>query len=191
MTGKKFDPKKIDKLNNPQRLKTQNPDVIWNILELTEVHTMVDIGAGTGFFAMPFADKAKKATLYACDTSEVMIDWMLENLPEDYKDRIIPLQSSENSIPLEHELADLVYMINLHHELDDPAAMLNESSRILKPGGRLLVIDWKVVETPGGPPLEIRIPSETIMKQFEEAGFANIKSHEALQHHSMVVGERV
>ena len=191
MTDKKFNPKKIDKLNNPERLKIQNPDLIWSALELAKVEIMVDIGAGTGFFAMPFADKAKQANLYACDTSDVMIDWMLENLPESYTGRIIPLKSTENSIPLENGVADLVYMINLHHELDNPDIMLNETTRLLKPGGKVLVIDWKDVETPGGPPQDIRIAVETIVNQFEKTGLSNVQSKDILQHHCYVVGEKI
>jgi len=48
-------------------------------------------------------------------------------------------------------------MINLYHELEDPLKMLEESRRLLKKGGKLMIIDWKKGETPEGPPLELRL----------------------------------
>jgi 2-polyprenyl-3-methyl-5-hydroxy-6-metoxy-1,4-benzoquinol methylase len=89
----KFDPKKLAKLNNPERLKSINPDLIWQTLNMDNPQVLVDIGAGTGLFAKAFAKIANKAKIYACDTSEVMIEWMNENLSCP---NIIPTKSDEN-----------------------------------------------------------------------------------------------
>ena len=58
MNDKRFDPKKLHKLNNPDRLLDLPPQYIWDKLnlQLTGADTFVDIGAGTGFFSIPFAD---------------------------------------------------------------------------------------------------------------------------------------
>lgn len=190
MSDKKFDPRQIHKLNNPERLKTQNPDLIWQTLGLKQARRLVDIGAGTGFFAVPFCDKMEDGIVYACDTSDTMLQWMKENLADTYTNRVIPLKSSESQIPLEGGLADLVYMINLHHELEDPCAMLEESARLLKPGGKLMIIDWKVAETPGGPPQSIRIPESTIAAQLQNAGFTAIQHHDTLPYHCFLVATK-
>jgi tRNA A58 N-methylase Trm61 len=52
----RFDPKKLEKLNNPERLKIVPPQYIWKMLNLKNVRTIVDIGAGTGFFSIPFLE---------------------------------------------------------------------------------------------------------------------------------------
>ena len=188
MTERKFDPRHIHKLNDPERLKRIPPDVLWDLAGPKEPGILVDVGAGTGFFAVPFAEKMAGGKIYACDTVDAMIAYMKENLPEEFKDRIIPVQSEETRIPLPDALADLVYMINLHHELEHPQAMLTEAGRLLRPGGRMLIVDWKPLETPKGPPLSIRVPPETVGEQMRTAGLADIEQHDRLPWHYVVVG---
>ena len=57
---KKFDPKKLAKLNDPKRLEYLNPDVIWGKVAFSQPQVLIDIGAGTGFFASTSAGKSKK-----------------------------------------------------------------------------------------------------------------------------------
>ena len=190
MTDRKFNPKQIHKLTDPKRLEFQSPDLIWSTLNLKAPKTLIDIGAGTGFFAVPFSDKNQNGIVYACDTSGVMIDWMHENIPDTYDGRVIPLKCREISIPLENNIADLVYMINLHHELDSPQEMITESVRLLKEGGLLAVIDWKAEETPSGPPLNIRVPGDHIEEQFKRAGLNEIRRYQILPYHSFIVGKK-
>jgi ubiquinone/menaquinone biosynthesis C-methylase UbiE len=190
MAEKKFNPKQLQKLTDPKRLEFQSPDLIWQTLHLKSPKVLVDIGAGTGFFAVPFCDKLADGIVYACDTSQVMIDWMREHIPAKYERKVIPLICEETTIPLENEIADLVYMINLHHELENPQATLGDSVRMLKKGGSLLVIDWKPEVTPAGPPLEIRVPESVIMEQFAMAGLMEIRRYDVLPYHYFIVGSK-
>jgi SAM-dependent methyltransferase len=99
-----------------------------------------------------------------------MINWMKENLScSDIS--IIPTKCEESSIPLADNIADLVYLMNLHHELEAPENMLLESHRLLKKGGKIALIDWKPEETPEGPPVSIRIPEDTVFNQLKNTAF--------------------
>lgn len=188
--SKKFDPKKLAKLNDPRRLEYLNPDLIWEKAGLTNPSVLIDIGAGTGFFALLFSNKVKTAKVYACDVSDEMLSWMKENLPAGPKGRIIPLKMEEASVPLPDDMADLVYMIDLHHELEQPQKILGEALRLLRRGGRLLIIDWKKEQTPEGPPLEIRVTEKTIESQMLKAGFRDIIKYAVLPYHHFLVGEK-
>ena len=75
---------------------------------------------------------------------------------------------------------------NAFHEFEAPLALLYEVSRILKPGGRALVIDWKPIETPMGPPLEERVPVERIREALRAAGFASVREHGIYRFHNVV-----
>ena len=70
MHSKKFDPRDLDKLNRPERFQTINPDLIWSALDLRGPKTLIDIGVGTGFFAVPFCRKIVGGKIYACDISD-------------------------------------------------------------------------------------------------------------------------
>ena len=93
-----------------------------------------------------------------------MIKWMNENVSPKYPN-IIPVKTEEHTVPLDDGIADLVFMINLHHELDNPSLTLEEANRILKPDGKIFVVDWKKKDMPEGPPVEIRCLPEQIKEQ--------------------------
>lgn len=103
---------------------------------------------------------------------------------------VIPLKMGESLVPLPDGIADLVYMINLHHELEDPIMVIKETLRLLKDSGKLIIIDWKKEETPEGPPIPIRVTEETIENQMRACGFMNIRKHAVLPYHNFLVGEK-
>jgi ubiquinone/menaquinone biosynthesis C-methylase UbiE len=186
---KKFDPKKLKKLNNSQRLKDIPVAYILDKLELEQSSVFVDIGAGTAFFSIAFLQQDKPTTIYACDISTTMIDWIKENIVPVYPS-IYPVKSEEASVPLEDEIADLIFFINLHHELESPIQTLEEAFRILKVGGKALVIDWKKQDMAEGPPTHIRCVAEEVGNQMEKAGLKHIQISSKLEKHFFVIGQK-
>jgi SAM-dependent methyltransferase len=104
--------------------------------------------------------------------------------------RIIPVKNVESHLTLEDRIADLVYMIALHHELENPLLMLEESYMLLKPGGKLFVVDWKKIDMPEGPPAEIRYVPDKVRDQIIEAGFINVEIYDDLPKHFLVIGKK-
>lgn len=189
MHEKKFDPRKLEKLNNPQRLNDIPPKTIWEKLNVRQPDVLVEIGAGTAFFSIAFLKQSKASKLYACDTSEIMLEWIRENVVPEYPD-IIPLKTGEHSIPLDDDTADVVFMINLHHELDDPALTLNEAYRILKGAGKIFIVDWKKEDMAEGPPAGIRFEPGLVEKQLVGRGFENVAIFNELPKHFLLIGEK-
>ena len=189
MTEKKFNTKKLQKLNDPRRLTDIPPAYIWDKLNLQNPDKIVEIGTGTGFFSIAFLQKSKSATLYACDLSATMIDWVRENVAPQYP-HIIPLRAEEHAVPLDDGTADLVYMINVHHELEDPMLTLEEAHRIAKPGGKIFIVDWRKDDMDEGPPKEIRYLPETVKDQLRHAGFERVAIYNELPKHFLVIGTR-
>ncbi len=189
MNVKKFDPKKLNRLNNPQRLKDIPPDYVWDKLGIENADVLVEIGAGTAFFSIAFLQYAKPSKIYACDISEIMIDWIKANVVPRYPN-IIPVKTEEDSIPLGDEVADLVFMINLHHEIDSPDLILKESYRILKPKGNIFIVDWKKKDMDEGPPIQIRCLPGQVKRQMTNSGFRHIEIVNELPRHFLIIGEK-
>ncbi len=188
MEGFKFDPEKMEKLNDPERLKDIPPDFIWEKLDARNPATVVDLGAGTGFFSLRFAGMPNVDKVYALDIADVMVAYMKENIVPMH-DKIEALKMDESSIPLPDDTAGVLVMINLHHELHEPLKILQESARVLKPGGKLAIVDWKKKETEHGPPVEKRYDTETIHRQLERAPFHSVNVYNEMPDHFLVVGE--
>lgn len=187
----KFDSAKLERLNDPARFESIRPDILWQRAGVASPTVIVEIGAGTGLFAAKFAELAPTATVFAADTEPVMIEWMRQNRAEVACGRVVPLLSRETQVPLPDAMADLVAMVNLHHELADPDALLAEALRLLRPGGRLLVCDWAARETPKGPPPSVRVTAAALLTQLQAVGFVDIEVDEdALEWHSVASAAR-
>ncbi len=187
--GKKFNHKKLQKLNNPQRFVDIPPEYICDKLDIENPEVLVEIGAGTAFFSIAFFQQIKPSTIYACDSSEVMIDWVEKNVSPKHPG-IIPLKSEECSVPLGDKTAELVFMINLHHELDNPSSIVKESYRILKPGGNIFIVDWKKKDMSEGPPEKIRFFPEQVKENLIKSGFSDVSIYDELVKHFLVVGKK-
>lgn len=191
MGHQKFDLAKLEKLNDPGRFDTLIPEAMWDALAVKAPRAIVEIGAGTGMFASRFAEFAPAAVVYAVDMEPAMIDWLRENRPLVAEGRIVPVLSQEAAIPLQDGVADAVVMINLHHELAEPDALYGEAHRLLRPGGRVMVVDWAPIETPRGPSMAVRATPALLMEHLERAGFADVAEHgRVLPWHSLVTATK-
>ncbi|OGG95104.1 MAG: hypothetical protein A2527_07975 [Candidatus Lambdaproteobacteria bacterium RIFOXYD2_FULL_50_16] len=189
MTEIKFDPKKLAKLNDPERLKFQDPNLFWPLLALKNPKLMVEVGCGTGFYSAELLKLAPNAKLIGLDISEELLSWARENRPEVSQGRLDLRLMPESQIPLESQIADLVVMVMLHHELHQPLAILAECKRILKPAGKLLILDWAPVDSPMGPPAHIRVSAQTMADQMAQAGFENVKTPKLYDWFGVAMGQ--
>lgn len=195
MAHQKFDMRKLERLNDPGRFDTMVPKVMWEALGSPHPDVIIEIGAGTGLFAEEFSRLAPDATVYAVDMAPEMIEWMSEHRTgaasrDGRPPRLVPTLSSETSVPLPDATADLVVMLNVHHELAEPAATYAEAFRLLVPGGQILVVDWAPHETPKGPPQAVRASVAALEAVLAAAGFADVESHAGLVWHSLVTAAR-
>ena len=183
-TGHKFDISRLERLRDPERLETMNPDKIWAVLvDGLIINTLVDIGVGIGFFAIPFARKIKRGKVYGCDLHPEMLKYLEAAMEKEGVDNIEPVRCGEVEVPLEDGIADVVMMVNLHHELDFRDRSLAECRRLLRSGGKVAVIDWKPIQTEHGPPMEIRIPPEQVLEELTAAGFQRTAEHDIMPNH--------
>ena len=188
---KKFDPKSFKKLKKPERKQNENPELIWENMGLKADSTFIDIGCGVGFAAMPFAEKMPEGLVYACDISAEMLENLKKEIIEAGVKNVAPVKMDEVSVPLPDAVADAVLMQNIHHELESAIDNLKECRRLMKPGGVMAIMDWKPVETPGGPPLEIRVEAAKIEKDLSEAGFSSVKSLDVFPYHNFIVAKNI
>jgi ubiquinone/menaquinone biosynthesis C-methylase UbiE len=188
-SGHKFDVTRLERLRDQERLHTLNPDVIWSILTAgMTLHTLVDLGTGIGFFAIPFSRRIPQGIVYACDLRDEMLQYLKVAIQQEGRTNIQPIQTEEVKVPLDDSIADAVLMVNLHHELDFPVQTLQECHRLLRHGGKVVIVDWIPKPTPKGPPLEVRVAPETVRTQLQDAGFQDVTVHDVLPYHYVLTG---
>lgn len=186
MPYEKFDVTKLERLNDPSRFEYLDPAVIWSAADVDDPHTIIEIGAGTGLFAYRFAEYAPHAEIFAVDVEPAMVRWMIEHRPLALTGRVHPVLARETVVPLPTGEADLIAMINVHHELADPASSYREAQRLLRIGGTIVVADWAPDNPEGGPPQHVRASAEQIAESLGTVGFENVELHDGLPRHSLV-----
>ena len=104
------------------------------------VRTLVDLGTGTGRMLGLLAPRAERAT--GLDSSHAMLSVARANLERAGLSRVELRQGDIHAPPFGRESFDLVVVHQVLHYLDDPARALREATRLVAPGGRLLVVDF-------------------------------------------------
>jgi ubiquinone/menaquinone biosynthesis C-methylase UbiE len=175
---------------DPQRRNWQNPEEILAKINLKEGDSFVDIGCGSGFFALPAARKVgEKGKVYGVDLDELSLI-ELKNLAgrEGLTNMTLTAGKAENVIPCK-TCADVVFFGMALHDFAEPSKVLENAKLILKRNGRLVNLDWKKEPMKIGPPLHIKFSEEQAMKLIEAATF-KIESVEniGLYHYIIIAG---
>lgn len=159
------------KLDDPERQKWLPADAVVQRLALRPGMIVADVGAGTGYFALPIARAVLPGgRVFAVDVQRAMLDRLRARLEPDLPIELVEAEATRTTLP--SASADLVVLANVWHEIDDRAAALAEASRVLRPAGRLAILDWRTdVEQPPGPPLDHRIAARDVVATLNESGW--------------------
>ena len=173
------------KLDDPERLRwLPTADVLERLAVLPGM-TIADVGAGTGYFALPMGRAVLPGgRIFAVDAQPEMLEHLRAKVAE------LPISlvhgTAEHTTLLDASV-DLVLLANVWHEIDDTAAALVETRRILRPGGRIAILDWRTdVEQPPGPPLSHRVSATDTVASLRSAGW-NVAKPETIGTYSHLV----
>lgn len=167
----RFDPRHADKLLSAERYALLPPDTLLDLLDVREGEVVLDLGAGPGFFTLPAA-KRTHAPVYALDIAQEMLTLTLERAKAEGITQIQPLHAAMHMIPIPDASVTRVLASTVLHETDRLDETLREIRRVLRPGGKLLIIEWDMQATTSGPPLHHRLPKERLHDQLVELGFS-------------------
>lgn len=161
------------KLSDEWRREHLDPQGFWRRVGLAPGAVVVDVGAGTGYFALPAARLVgPTGRVYGCDVSPEMVVHLRREAEAAGLSQLEALRSEEHRLPLPDASVDLALTAFVLHEVEDPYELLQELRRVLKPAGRLVVIDWLPdVPWPEDLPRRQRWAPSTVRYMLRRAGF--------------------
>ncbi len=171
--AQRFSASRAHRLDDPARRQWLPPDEVIAELGVRLGEIVADVGAGTGYFALPLAHAVgPSGKIYAVDAQQEMLDRLRAKLDASVPAPVEILRAEADQTGLPASCCDLWLLANLWHELDDCSAALREALRALKPGGRIAILDWRPdVEPAAGPPLEHRLTPAHAVEHLRAAGF--------------------
>ena len=168
-----FDPKKIHLLESKERQSYLNTEEILSMLNLHPNYLVADLGCGSGVFSIPLSFLVKH--VYAIDVEPKMIEFVNQKILKKKINNIKTVLSYDTIIPLEDDFLDLLFTVNTLHEFRNLNMTLKEIYRVLKPGGKVAVVDFKKKKEGFGPPENMRISSRKARTIFIQNKFKVLK----------------
>ena len=155
----------------------EHREAIVKACNIREGMQVADVGAGTGLFSRLFAPKVGvKGTVLAVDISEDFLKHIQETSREQNLANIQTVLCKQDSVELPDASVDLVFTCDTYHHFEFPFKSLSSIHRALKPGGRLIVVDYHRIE---GKSTEwvmghVRAGLDVVEKEITSSGFKRV-----------------
>lgn len=158
-------------LEDPARDEWQKPHEVVMALGLKPDDAVADIGSGTGYFSRRFARHAAK--VYAVDIDPKLLEILKQKAPANVE----TVLAAEDDPKLAPNSVDVVFFCDVLHHIGNRENYLPKLKRALKPGGRVVNIDFYKKALPVGPPPEMKLTEDEVVSEFRKAGFKLAKTY--------------
>ena len=178
-------------LHSEDRQRTQPAEPLVELLLADGVRVVADVGVGTGYFALPLAERLAEGKVLGLDIEPRMLEVLRQRAREKgLEQRLVAVEMTDpHTLPVADRTLDAALMVSLYHELDDRPRFLAELGRALRPGGLLAVADWRPEGTADhGPRPQHRVPVDVVLRELASAGFEHLETHQVYQDHWVVTG---
>ena len=137
-------------LERPEREREERTDRLVPALKLKPGDTVADIGAGTGYYTRRLAKAVGSTTkdgkggwVYAVEIQQEMLDILTNKMAEAGVHNVKPALGTVTDPGLPRAAVDLILMVDVYHEFDHPFEMVAAMCRSLKPGGRMVFVEFR------------------------------------------------
>jgi ubiquinone/menaquinone biosynthesis C-methylase UbiE len=178
----------IAMLEDPKRDEYQKPQEVLTALQLKAGETIADIGSGSGYFTLRFAAHVgASGRVFAVDIDPEMIRHLNRRVRDAGVRNVQTVLADPDDPLLPDGSIDRFVVVDTWHHIEKPVEYLARMKKMLKPGGQVVMIDFQKKELPLGPPMEMKIAREDLVRQMAANGFRLAKEHTFLPYQYFLV----
>ena len=131
-------------LERPEREEEERPSRLMSALELQPGQTVADVGAGSGYFTRRLAESVgPQGRVYATDIQPEMLALLRTNMTLHGFTNVVTILGTPKDPHLPTNALDLILLVDVYHECEFPFEMTAGMVRALKPGGRLVLVEYR------------------------------------------------
>jgi ubiquinone/menaquinone biosynthesis C-methylase UbiE len=159
-------------LDRAERDREEDPDQAIRLLRIQRGSTIADVGAGSGNITIRLARAVgPMGKVYANDIQPGMLQILEKNIARAKLANVVPVLGTIDDPKLPAESIDLAIMVDVYHEFSEPQKMLQRLREAIKPGGRLVLLEYRA-EDPDVPILrDHKMTKAQVKLEVEHEGF--------------------
>jgi arsenite methyltransferase len=178
----------IGMLDDPKRDAYQKPHEVLTALAIKPGEVIADIGAGSGYFTFRLAHHVgDKGKVYAVDISPDMIRHLNRRIRELKAMNVTSILADADDPLLADGSIDRFFFSDSWHHIENQTKYLSLIKKMLKPGGEIIMIDFHKKELPVGPPMQMKIAREDLIRQMESNRSRLMKEHTFLPYQYFLI----
>ena len=178
----------IARLEDPKRDGYQKPAEVVKALQIRGGEAVADIGAGSGYFTLRLAEAVgKTGRVYAVDVNPDMVRHLNRRVRDLKVGNVVTVLCAPDDPLLGDGSVERFFICDTWHHIEGHANYLALLKRMLKPGGQVIMVDFKKTKTPVGPPMELRIDRDDLVREMEANGFQLAAEHTFLEHQYFLI----
>lgn len=158
----------IEWLEREEREKEENTSLLLKNLNVQPGMMIADIGAGSGYHSSLLSKMVGNGKVYAVDVELEMIAFLKDRIKAEKTKNVLPVLSTEQTVGLPANSIDLMLLVDVYHEFSYPYEMGVAMLEALKPGGKLVLVEFRTEDT--------MVPIKTIHKMSEQQAVREFKA---------------
>ncbi len=180
-----------DWLVRPEREAEEHPDEALDALKIPKGAAVADVGAGVGYFTWRLAERVgPSGVVYGEDIQPEMIDQLRNNIQGRHLENVHAVLGTIVDAKLPKASLDLVLLVDVYHEFSEPEKMLDSIRDSLKPGGRLVLLEYRGEDPKVAIKPEHKMTVEQVRAEVQPEGFKFDRSIEVLPQQHIIVFRR-
>jgi ubiquinone/menaquinone biosynthesis C-methylase UbiE len=175
-------------LERSEREEEEAPDIALNALKIAKGASVADIGAGSGYITVRLAARVgATGRVFANDVQPQMLNILARRLNNANITNVTLIEGTLDDPKLPPASVDLVLMVDVYHELSQPQAILRHLRESLKPGGRLVLLEYRKEDPTVPIKPEHKMSVAEAKMEVEAEGFTLSKVDEALPRQHILI----
>lgn len=167
--------KYVAMLQSDERIRELKPELVvermFEFAGLRPDSVLADVGCGPGVFVWPLVKLVPDGFVFAVDVEPAQLDAVREGLLERRIENVVPVLASYSTPHLPRSSCDTIFIADTYHHIEGRVAYLELLLTQLKPGGFLVLLEYKEGDLPVGPPADHKVPKAERHAELRQAGF--------------------